>query len=194
LDTILGAALALIAVKLLWTESEHLRLREILARSGQANAAYLAAMRRYWSTPKAEKEAANVDILAPARRHAGLANNESEEALERLMMEGAQNPAASVRTEHALAFATYSRRLMLGMVSVALVHPVPPGPDWVPFVVDLEDRLHRIAGLLRGERVELAQPEALLPAGVEQGQATRLQHQVEVLEKSAQGILTDPTG
>jgi uncharacterized membrane protein YccC len=190
MDTILGAALALVAAKLLWTESEHLRLREILARSGQANAAYLAAMRRYWSTPKAEKEAANVDILAPARRHAGLANNESEEALERLMMEGAQNPAASVRTEHALAFATYSRRLMLGMVSVALVHPVPPGPEWVPFVVDLEDRLHRIAGLLRGEHVELGkpQPQALLPAGEEQGQATRLRQQVDVLEKSAQGI------
>ena len=119
MDTILGAALALVAVKLLWTESEHLRLGEILARSSQANAAYLAAMRRYWSTSNPEKAAANVDILAPARRHAGLANNESEEALERLMMGGTQNPAASVRTEHALAFATYSRRLMLGMVSVA---------------------------------------------------------------------------
>ena len=190
MDTILGAALALVAVKLLWTESEHLRLREILARSGQANAAYLAAMRRYWSTPKAEKAAANVDILAPARRHAGLANNESEEALERLMMEGTQNPAASVRTEHALAFATYSRRLMQGMVSVALVHSVPPGPEWVPFVVDLEDRLHRVAGWLRGEHVELGkpQPQALLPAGEEQSQATRLRQQVEVLEKSARGI------
>jgi uncharacterized membrane protein YccC len=196
MDTILGAALALIAVKLLWTESEHLRLREILARSGQANADYLAAMRRYWSTLKAEKAAANVDILAPARRHAGLANNESEEALERVMMEGTQNPAASVRTEHALAFATFSRRLTQGMVSVALVHPVPPGPEWVPFVVDLEDRLHRIAGLLRGEDVELGQPQtqALLPAGEEHGQATRLRQQVEVLEKSAQGILKDPTG
>jgi hypothetical protein len=190
MDTILGAALALIAVKLLWTESEHLRLGEILARSGEANAAYLAAMRRYWSSPEEEKAAANIDILAPARRHAGLANNESEEALERLMMEGTQNPAASVRTEHALAFATYSRRLMQGMVSVALVHSVPPGPEWAPFVLDLEDRLHRIAGLLRGEHVELGkpQPQALLPAGEEQSQATRLRQQVEVLEKSAQGI------
>jgi uncharacterized membrane protein YccC len=188
MDTILGAALALLAVKLLWTESEHLRLGEILARSGQANAAYLAAMRRYWSTPMEEKAAANVDILAPARRHAGLANNESEEALERLMMEGTQTPAASVRTEHALAFATYSRRLTQGMVSVALVHPLPPGAEWVPFVVDLEERLHRIAGLLRGEDVELGKPQALLPAGEEQSQATRLRQQVEVLEKSAQGI------
>ncbi len=188
MDTILGAALALVAVKLLWTESEHLRLGEILARSGEANAAYLAAMRRYWSTPNPEKAVANVDILAPARRHAGLANNESEEALERLMMEGTQNPAASVRTEHALAFATYSRRLTQGMVSVALVHPVPPVPEWVPFVDDLQDRLHRIAGLLRGEDVALGKPQPLLPAGEEQGQATRLRQQVEVLEKSAQGM------
>jgi Fusaric acid resistance protein-like len=190
MDTILGAALALVAVKLLWTESEHLRLGEILARSGEANAAYLAAMRRYWSTPTEEKAAANVDILAPARRHAGLANNESEEALERLMMEGTQNAAASVRTEHALAFATYSRRLTQGMVAVALVHPEPPGPEWVAFVDALKDRLHWISRLLRGEEVELGkpQPEALLPAGEEQSQAMRLWRQVEVLEKSAQGI------
>jgi len=190
MDTILGAALALIAVKLLWTESEHLRLGEILARSGEANAAYLAAMRRYWSSPEEEKAAANIDILAPARRHAGLANNESEEALERLMMEGTQNPAASVRTEHALAFATYSRRLTQGMVSVALVHSVPPSPEWVAFVDALKDRLHWISRLLRGEEVELGKPQsqALLPTGEEQGQAMRLWRQVEVLEKSAQGI------
>jgi uncharacterized membrane protein YccC len=189
MDTMLGAALALVAVKLLWTESEHLRLGEILARSGEANAAYLAAMRRYWSTPKEEKAAANADILTPARRHAGLANNESEEALERLMMEGTQTPAASVRTEHALAFATYSRRLTQGMVTVALLHPSPPGPQWVSFVDALEDRLHRIAGLLRGENVEPAKSQPVaLPPGEEQGQATRLRRQTEVLEKSAQGI------
>jgi hypothetical protein len=60
----------------------------------------------------------------------------------------------------------------------------------VPFVDDLEDRLHRIAGLLRGEDVALGkpQPQALLPAGEEQSQATRLRQQVEVLEKSALGI------
>jgi uncharacterized membrane protein YccC len=190
MDTILGAALALVAVKLLWTESEHLRLGEILARSGEANSAYLAALRRYWSTAKEEKVAANEEILTPARRHAGLANNESEEALERLMMEGTHSPAASVRTEHALAFATYSRRLTQAMVTVALLHPSPPGSEWLPFVEDLEARLHRIAGLLRGDDVELAtvQPQARLPAGEEQSQAMRLRRQMEVLEKSALDI------
>ncbi len=81
-----------------------------------------------------------MDILAPARRHAGLANNESEEA------------------------------------------------QWAPFFDELENRLHRVAGLLRGEDVALGKPQALLPEGEEQGQATRLRQQVEVLEKSALGV------
>jgi hypothetical protein len=43
---------------------------------------------------------------------------------------------------------------------------------------------------MRGEDVELGkpQPQALLPPGEEQSQAMRLWRQVEVLEKSAQGI------
>ena len=73
---------------------------------------------------------------------------------------------------------------------MALVHPVPPVPEWVPFVDDLQVSLHRIARVLRGENVELGkpQPQALLPAGEEHSQATRLRQLVEVLEKSAQGI------
>jgi hypothetical protein len=76
------------------------------------------------------------------------------------------------------------------MVTVALLHPSPPGSEWLPFVEDLEARLHRIAGLLRGDDVELAtvQPQARLPAGEEQSQAMRLRRQMEVLEKSALDI------
>jgi uncharacterized membrane protein YccC len=192
MDTLLGAALAVIAVKLLWTESEHLRLGAILARSATANAAYLSAIRRYWSASQAERVDAGKDILSPARRQAGLANNESEEALERLMMEGTQGPAASVRTEHALAFATYSRRLTQGLTTVALLYPVPPGGEWLGFVDELRDRLHRIAGLLGGEDAEPAQPRVTLPPGEEQGQGVRLRRQVEVLEKSAVGLAWEP--
>jgi uncharacterized membrane protein YccC len=188
MDTLLGAALALIAVTLLWTESEHLRLGAILSRSAAANAAYLSALRRYWTAPQEEKLDADREILSPARRQAGLANNESEEALERLMMEGTQAPAGAVRTEHGLAFATYSRRLTQGVTSVALLHPTPPNREWMDFVDDLRNRLHRIAGLLGSEDVEPAQPRATLPPGEEQGQGVRLRRQVEVLEKSALGL------
>jgi uncharacterized membrane protein YccC len=192
MDTLLGAALALIAVKLLWTESEHLRLGAILARSAVANQEYLAAMRRYWSTPQAGKADADRDILSPARRSAGLANTESEEALERLMMENIQGPAAAVRTEHALSFATYARRLTQGITTVALLYPMEPGRDWIDFVDDLGIRLHRIAALLQGEPVQPSQSRATLPPGEEQGQGVRLRRQVEVLEKSALGLGASP--
>jgi uncharacterized membrane protein YccC len=188
MDTLLGAALALIAVKLLWTESEHMRLGAILARSASANEAYLAAMRQYWTVK--EKANADRDILSPARRQAGLANTESEEALERLMMEGTQEPPAATRTEHALAFATYSRRFTQGVTTVALLHPTSPNPEWTDFVDHLRARLSTIAGLLAGgEAAQPQQPRLNLPPGEEQGQGTRLRRQVEVLERSTLGLI-----
>ena len=187
MDTVLGAALALIAVKLFWTESEHLRLGAILARSALANEAYLAAMRRYWSTPQTAQGDADRYILSPARRQAGLANTESEEALERVMLENSQDPAAAVRTEHALSFATYSRRLTQGITTVALLH-TEAGNDWISFADDLGSRLHAVAGILQGEPRQPSRSRATLPAGEEQGQGVRLRRQVEVLEKSALGL------
>jgi uncharacterized membrane protein YccC len=187
MDTFLGAALALIAVKLLWTESEHLRLGAILARSASANEAYLAAMRQYWTMH--EKAHADRDILSPARRQAGLANTESEEALERLMMEGTQEPAAAMRTEHALAFATYSRRFTQGVTTVALLHPTSPNPEWTVFVDNLRTRLSTISGLLTGTQTPQQQPRLSLPPGEEHGQGTRLRRQVEVLERSTLGLI-----
>ena len=188
MDTLLGAALALIAVKLLWTESEHLRLGAILARSATANAAYLSAMRRYWSASPEAKAEADRDILSPARRQVGLANTESEEALERLMMENSQGPAAAVRTEYALAFATYARRLTQGITTVALLHPMSPGLEWTNFVDDLRQRLLHIAHLLGAEGGQGSLSRATLPPGEEQGQGVRLRRQVEVLERSALGL------
>ncbi len=187
MDTFLGAALAVVAVNLLWTESEHLRLGSILARSAAANAAYLSALRRYWTASPEDRADADRDILSPARRQVGLANNESEEALERVMMERTPAPAGAVTIEHALAFATYSRRLTQNVTTVAILHPTPPNPQWNEFVDELQARLQRIAGLLRGEPVQPAQVQAVLPPGEEQGQGLRLRRQVEVLEKSALG-------
>jgi hypothetical protein len=78
------------------------------------------------------------------------------------------------------------------VTTVALLYPVPPGGEWLGFVDELRDRLHRIAGLLGGEDAEPAQPRATLPPGEEQGQGVRLRRQVEVLEKSAVGLAWEP--
>jgi uncharacterized membrane protein YccC len=187
MDTVLGAGLALIAVKLLWTEPEHLRLGSILARSAQANQAYMVAMVRYWSTPQVEKADADRDFLAPARRQAGLANTESEEALERAMMENSQDSAVAARTEHAFSFVTYSRRLTQGITTVALLR-AQPVDDWTRFVEDLSMRLDHIVKILQGDRLQALPTMASLPIGEEQGQSMRLRRQVEVLEKSALGF------
>jgi uncharacterized membrane protein YccC len=189
MDTFLGAALALIAVRLLWTESEHFRLGSILARSAAANAAYLSALRRYWEASPAERPEVERDVLSLARRRVGLANNESEEALERLMMESTPPPAGAINAEQALAFATYSRRLTQSVTTVAILHATAPNPLWEPFVEDLHSRLERTAALLRGEDVAPAQPRAALLPDEQQGQGVRLRRQVEVLERSALGAL-----
>ena len=189
MDTFLGAALALIAVKLLWTESEHLRLGSILARSAAANAAYLSALLRYWSSTAGERGEVEREVLSVARRQVGLANNESEEALERLMLESTPPPAGAINAEHALAFATYSRRLTQSVTTIAILHAMAPNPQWEAFVEDLRGRLERTAALLRGEDVAPAQPRAALPADEQQGQGVRLRRQVEVLERSAFGAL-----
>jgi uncharacterized membrane protein YccC len=185
MDTFLGAALALIAVKLLWTESEHLRMGSILARSAAANAAYLAALRLYWKAAPGERAEVERDVLSVARRHVGLANNESEEALERLMMESTPPPERAIKAEHALAFATYSRRLTQSVTTVAILHPTPPNPLWEAFVDELRSRLERTAALLRGQEAAPDQPRAMPPPDEPQGQGVRLRRQVEVLEKSA---------
>jgi hypothetical protein len=188
MDTILGAALALVAVRLLWTESEHLRLAAIFARSAAANSAYLSALRRFWDTAPEGRENADREILLPARRQAGLANSESEEALERLMMEPTHGEGAAVRMEHALSFATYSRRLTQGVTAVALLYPSPPHAEWIRFIDLLRARLQKVAALLEGQPVQPTQPRVALPPGEEQGQGVRLRRQVEVLEKSALGL------
>ena len=144
--------------------------------------------RTYWTMH--EKATADRDILSPARRQAGLANTESEEALERLMMEGTQEPSAATRTEHALAFATYSRRFTQGVTTVALLHPTSPNSEWTDFVDHLRARLSTIAGRLGGaEADQRQQPRLTLPPGEEQGQGTRLRRQVEVLERSTLGLI-----
>ena len=106
------------------------------------------------------------------------------------MMEGTREPPAATRTEHALAFATYSRRFTQGVTTVALLHPTSPNTEWTDFVDHMRARLTTIAGLLGGgEAAQPQQPRLTLPPGEEQGQGTRLRRQVEVLERSTLGLI-----
>ena len=81
LTTLLGAVVAVAAMRLLWPEQEHLNLGKLLGRSAEAEAKYIRSMIRYWSklsSPAKDADARRVaerEFLAPARRACGLASN-----------------------------------------------------------------------------------------------------------------------
>jgi hypothetical protein len=86
-------------------------------------------VQRFWAAPVAERNAADRQVLAPARRACGLTSQDAEEALDRVLQEpglpalaGALSPAAaSIPTESALTFTTYIRRFTQCLTTLASV-------------------------------------------------------------------------
>lgn len=122
--TLLGAAIAVLAMRLLWPEKDRMELRRLLARGALADAAYVRAMLSFWSALKdassdADRIAADRRVLAPARRACGLAINDAEEALDRIMLEPRVPLASGGRWEEALTFVTYLRRMTRAVTTLA---------------------------------------------------------------------------
>jgi uncharacterized membrane protein YccC len=116
MTTVIGAAVALLAMGLLWPEREHVQLGRLLGRGAAADAAYVQAILRFWTVARddAQRAAADRELMAPARRQCGLAINDAEEALDRLMLEpsfGLRNVNGKDVKTSALTFVTYLRRL-----------------------------------------------------------------------------------
>ena len=88
-NTVLGAAVAVLAMRLLWPEHEQLELGRLLGRGAKADAAYLQAMVRFWKVDASARVVAERQLIAPARRLSGLAINDAEESLDRMMLEPA---------------------------------------------------------------------------------------------------------
>ena len=107
--TLLGAVVAVVAMRVLWPEHEQIELGKLLARGAAADAAYVRAMLRYWETGAAMGTVAEREVLAPARRSCGLSINDAEETLDRLMLEPRVGRAS--RWEEALTFVTFLRSI-----------------------------------------------------------------------------------
>src|SRR5215469_16275531 len=86
LNTLLGALVAVLAMRLLWPESERIELGRRLSQGAAADAAYVRAMLRFWTAPAAERIVADREILAAARRKCGLTLNDAEETLDRIFL------------------------------------------------------------------------------------------------------------
>jgi uncharacterized membrane protein YccC len=189
--TVLGAAVAVLAMRLLWPQREEVQLGRLLGRAASADAEYVRAVLRYWAEVNDAPGQAERTVLAPARRDAGLRILDAEETLDRLMLEpgfGRKNAAGEARAE-ALTFITYLRRLARAATTLAAVGLASEGADLR--MVALADRLDRVGGaLLSGAAVEASAVGGVSETAattVGEQQMQRMERQVGILERAAAG-------
>ena len=104
-NTIAGALISLLAMTFLFPIYERDRAPQFLRASLAADRQYLAQLAEAWRT---RTGSASRRLLANARRSAGLAHNDTEESLERLLAESW--PRRRPFAQFVAAFVTYLRR------------------------------------------------------------------------------------
>jgi len=198
-NTLLGAVVAVLAMRLLWPEHEQLELGRLLGRGAKADAAYLRAMMRFWEVDAAGRRLAERQMIAPARRLSGLAINDAEESLDRMMLEpgfGRKAAEGDIQAE-ALTFVTYLRRLMRVATTLTIVGS--GGERTVGRVKAIVERMEAIGAALMGDaaaEVAASSPgdEEAAGSSVEEQQMRRMERQVGVLERAAAELLGKTTG
>jgi uncharacterized membrane protein YccC len=184
--TVLGALVAVLAMRLLWPEHEEHELSNLLHAGAAADAAYLRAVIRFWKTEGRTRVEMERRLLAPARRACGLASNAAEEMLDRLLLEPSFSRKASPGTEHALAFTTYLRRLAQTVTTLAaLVHPGDGACCDDARVEALAARLEALPGAPTRGLAAAPAFDAEETHDVAELQMQRMERQVLVLERSA---------
>ncbi|MCU1222288.1 MAG: putative integral rane protein [Edaphobacter sp.] len=186
--TVIGALVAVLAMRVLWPEREQIEFGRLLGRGAAADAEYVRAMMRFWSVGADERMAAERTILAPARRSCGLAINDAEETLDRLMLEPRVGRGA--RWEEALTFVTYLRRLTRAVTTLAVVG----GAGAVERMEAVAVRLERVgAALVNGKIVEPIEGDGARVAAdsesVAEQQMRRMERQVGVMERAAAELI-----
>jgi uncharacterized membrane protein YccC len=187
--TLAGATIAILAMRLLWPERAVDELAHLLRRGAQADATYIRAMLQFWSATPKERTTAERTLLAPARRACGLASNDAEEAVDRVL----QEPSFTGRTENllgeqALTFTTYLRRLTQSVTTLALF--VRDTPATVARLEDIIHRLDRIANSeeMPEERVANLTTARPVLVDVAEEQIQRMERQSLVLERTAAAL------
>jgi len=147
----------------------------------------------FWKVEPARRLAADRELLAPARRLSGLAINDAEESLDRMMLEpgfGRKSAAGDTQTE-ALTFVTYLRRLMRVATTLTAV-----GSGREPMVRRINAVTARLEAM--GAALETGGTVHAPPAGsersgagwsVEEQQMSRMERQVGVMERAAAELL-----
>jgi hypothetical protein len=201
--TFMGALLAIAAMRLLWPENLATELARLLARCACAATAYVRAVLQFWNTAPDRRVAAERTVLAPARRACGLSSQDAEEALDRVMLEPAFGSSPSPQTESALTFATYVRRFVACVTTLASIGI--PDARTVSRMHAVMGRLDAVASALARESntnpcsppdVITTQPAhrgpiLVNPSGLAEQMLQRMERQAEVLERATAAILTN---
>lgn len=201
--TVLGALVAVIAMRTLWPESDNVELGRLLARGALADADYVRAMLRFWDAlgmarSDADRAAADRKLLAPARRACGLAINDAEETLDRIMLEPRVTLSPGTRWEEALTFVTYLRRLTRAVTTLAVVGD--PGEEMRRRAAGVAERLEALGNELHAlldehamalssvtaaETTQTSAPAVETPAEL---QLQRMERQAGILERAAAAL------
>jgi uncharacterized membrane protein YccC len=211
LDTLLGAVVAVLAMRVLWPQSLSLELARLLGRSTAAPAAYLNSVLTFWSAPEEDKKIAERKLLAPARRNCGLTSQDAEEALDRILLEPDLGRITALQsqlqTESALTYTTYIRRLTQCITTLASLGT--PDAGTIVRLRSLIDRLDTLRAVLTRETpssvlseqqrcktapVESSRTEPSLasaafdPAVIAEQMLQRMERQAHVLERAAEAL------
>lgn len=193
--TLLGALVAVVAMRLLWPEQEQLELHKLLASGAAADANYLRVMLRFWQLPPEERTRAQRTLLAPARRASGLAIIEAQETLDRLLLEPALSRTSSL--EGALTFITYLQRLARAATTLSTLGASDAPPELVDWVNSVALRLDHLSACLSTSTRSPAMDSPLAPAPASastliQQQLSRLYRQSGILERAARVLSSHP--
>jgi uncharacterized membrane protein YccC len=177
LNTVLGAAIAMIAMAALFPTLEKNRVAMALTRSLEANRRYAEELALGWQRGVSRQ---GDPSLAHARRATGLSHNDTEESLERVIAESFQRNAEA--TEAAIAFVTYLRRFGSSITGLA---SMGGEEEWKRSRV-VQLRLSRI-------EQQLIQMEQALGAPAAEGQSWITEEEIEAAAlENEYGILSDP--
>jgi uncharacterized membrane protein YccC len=195
--TIIGALVAVLAMRLLWPERESVALWRLLGHGAAADAAYARAMVRFWKVDPDQRKIAEREILAPARRRSGLAVIDAQETLDRLLLEpeiGWRNSKRSNSAwESALTFVTYLQRFTRVVTTLAVVGV--PSEFVLRRVDEVAGRLDALSRMLLAHEThkpeEISLPTLVLSeeSNITQQQIRRMERQVDVMERAAASLL-----
>jgi uncharacterized membrane protein YccC len=183
LDSVLGGALGLAAGFLLWPSWEDARLPEQLILAVRAHRDYLAAA--LGSAPDA--------ALQAARRKAGLASNNAEASLQRLLGEPRRRPAAIA--EPAMTLITALRRLAGASAAISLMPAAVREHAAGRLAAMLEWATSALERIADGTDIPaLPTTEPWLQHGMVANELAQIGRQIEVIQGAASRLKGGPGG